>query len=82
MVGIALMAAPRDPQLSALRVAAPARWRARVRKALVAAGTIPGAAKALGINERTLYRWIADDPDLARGIELPLPRASVRKAVR
>ncbi len=76
------MAAPADPQLSALRIAAPARWRARVRKALVAAGTIPGAAAALGVGKRTLFRWCEEDPELARGIELPLPRASLRKAVR
>ena len=56
------MPAPTDRVLSALRIADPARWRATVRAALRAEGTIPGAAASLGVARGTLFRWIAADP--------------------
>lgn len=76
------MPPPADPQLSALRLARPAQWHARVRAAITKAGSVPGGAAILGIHSRTLFRWIASDPTLARGLSLPLPRARVTKAVR
>jgi transposase-like protein len=37
-----------------------------IRKALAEHHTVPAAAQALGVGERTLFRWLARDPSLAR----------------
>ena len=60
--------------LRALRVARPGDWRRRVRAALEGAGEIPRAASVLGVSERTLTRWLAEEPALRAGLELPRPR--------
>ena len=57
--------------LVALKIAAPAEWRDRVRCALLESGNVPGAAKRLGVTSRTVYRWIHDDSSLIDGIDLP-----------
>lgn len=65
------MPAPTDRVLSALRIADPAAWRAKVRAALRAEGSVPGAAATLGVGRATLFRWVNDDPALREGIDLP-----------
>ena len=55
-----------DDYLSAAR-------RMVARTALRRAGTLPDAAVALGIHVRTLQRWIAADPEIARGIDVRGP---------
>lgn len=67
-----------NPRLAALRIAKPDEWHAEVHAALMKAGTVPGAAKALGIGTRTLHRWITETPALIEGVELPPPRSTVR----
>lgn len=57
--------------LSALRIADPPAWRAKVRAALRAEGTLPGAAAALGVSRATLFRWVSEDPATREGIDLP-----------
>lgn len=57
--------------LSALRIADPPAWRAKVRDALRAEGTVPGAAKVLGVGRTTLFRWLDAEPALREGIDLP-----------
>jgi len=57
--------------LTALRIVDPAAWRMKVREALRAEGTIPGAAAVLGIGRSTLFRWVDEDPALREGITLP-----------
>jgi hypothetical protein len=62
--------------MGALKVIDPIAWSAAVRKAMiVAAGRIPDAALALGVAERTLYRWL-DDPALA---DLPRVANGIRR---
>ncbi|MDB4930081.1 MAG: hypothetical protein JWM10_2565 [Myxococcaceae bacterium] len=65
------MPAPTDRVLSALRIADPAAWRAKVRTALRAEGTVPGAAASLGIARATLFRWVSEDPGVREGLDLP-----------
>lgn len=65
------MPASSSPVLSALRIADPAAWRLKVREALRAEGTIPGAATVLGVSRGTLFRWVTEDPTLKDGIDLP-----------
>lgn len=65
------MPAPTDRVLSALRIADPAAWRAKVRAALRAEGTVPGAAASLGVARGTLFRWLSDDPSVREGLDLP-----------
>lgn len=60
-----------NPQLSALKVADPDAWRTKVRAALKAEGSIPGAAIALQVDRTTLFRWVREEPALKEGIELP-----------
>ena len=63
---------PEDAEaLAALRTLRPAGWRRVVRSALRAAGTVAGAARVLGVDRRSLERWIAEVPALAEGIDLP-----------
>lgn len=72
------MAASSNAQLSALRVAKPAEFALKVRAALEQGGSVPAAAKQLGVTPRTLFRWIADAPALIEGLALPPPRAILR----
>ena len=44
--------------------------RHAARAALRGNRTLPDAAVALGIHVRTLQRWIAADPEIARGIDV------------
>lgn len=48
------------PQLSALRIADPARWERIVRSALHTNPTVELAADQLGVSWRTLMRWRAE----------------------
>ncbi len=57
--------------LAALRITDPPAFRARVREALRAEKTIPGAAASLGVARATLFRWLSDDPTLREGLGLP-----------
>ena len=45
-------------------------WRETVRGALCGAGTVPGAAAALGLTARTLQRWLTAEPALRAGIAI------------
>ncbi len=47
-------------QLSALRIADPAKWERLVRRSLQDWPTVELAAKDLGISWRTLMRWRAE----------------------
>jgi transcriptional regulator of acetoin/glycerol metabolism len=50
-------------RLGALKIVQPEKWARELRKAMKAAeGRIPDAAAALGVHERTLYRWL-DEPE-------------------
>jgi ActR/RegA family two-component response regulator len=52
-------------RLSALRVVDRDKWVREIKRAMKAAGgRIPDAAEALGIHERSLYRYL-DEPDFA-----------------
>lgn len=65
-----LPAESRERLLLALRRTDPDGFRREVRPVLAAHGSVVDAARALGVSEATLRRWLADDPDLARGLEL------------
>lgn len=57
--------------ISALRVASPSSFSAKVRRALKDFdGSIPLAAKSLGCSSPALRRWIKDAPRLSKGIKL------------
>lgn len=45
-------------------------WAAMVTAAIRAAGSITGAAEALGVSRDTLERWVAEVPRLVDGVEL------------
>lgn len=72
------MAASSNAALSGLRLAKPAEFARKVRAAVEKAGSIPGAAEALGVTRRTLDRWLTEAPALVEGLELPPPRAVER----
>lgn len=61
----------RNRVLSAEKIASPTVWREKVRAALRAEGTIPGAAVVLDVSRPTLFRWLAEDRSLREGIDLP-----------
>lgn len=61
---------PRERLLLALRRTDPDAFRREVRPVLAAHGGVVAAARALGLSEATLRRLLADDPALARGLEL------------
>lgn len=61
---------PREELLEALRAAAPEQWRAEVRAVLGAYGRVEEAARALGVREGTLRRWVGEVPGLLVGIEV------------
>lgn len=67
-----------NPVLSALRIAKPDEFARKVRAALERGGSVPAAAKALGVATRTLHRWISEAPALAEGVALPPPRSTLR----
>ena len=51
--------------LGALRIYDRAAWLTRVQAALVSSmGDLDQAATPLGVGKRTLYRWIAETPEL------------------
>lgn len=60
----------RERLLLALRRADPDAFRREVRAVLLAQASTSAAARALGLAETTLRALIADDPQLARGLEL------------
>jgi 3-methyladenine DNA glycosylase/8-oxoguanine DNA glycosylase len=61
---------PRERLLLALRRADPDAFRREVRAVLAAQLSTSAAARALGLAEATLRAAIADDPGLARGLDL------------
>jgi ActR/RegA family two-component response regulator len=64
-------------RLSALRVVDRERWAKEIKRAMKAAGgRIPDAAEALGIHERSLYRYL-DEPDFA---DVPRVAVGVRRS--
>ena len=67
---MSLPAEPREPLLLALRRADPAAFHRQVRAVLGAYANIRAAAQALGLAPATLRTLIAEDPALARGIDL------------
>lgn len=69
---------PQARALGALRQADEPRWRATVRGALEAHGSIPRASAALGISHHTLRLWLAGDATLGQGIDL---RRAVTRAL-
>jgi len=51
-------------ELGALRIVAPDKWAAKVKRALREAdGHIAPAAEALDVSQRTLFRWLAEERD-------------------
>jgi len=63
-------------RLSALRIVDRDRWAREIKRAMKAAdGRIPDAAEALGVHERSLYRWL-DEPDFA---DVPRVAVGVRR---
>jgi DNA-binding NtrC family response regulator len=67
-----------NPKLSALRILDPASAALKITLALRAAhGDVGEAAEKLGVNRRSLFRWIADHPKLAA--ELRKMRAEAAK---
>lgn len=58
-------------RLNAMLELHPEQWFETVRAALKKHRRVPDAAEDLGVSTRTLYRWIKENPKLARGIELP-----------
>lgn len=70
---------PGTKPLRRLRGVDRAAWVARVREAMRdAGGRIPDAAAALGVHERTLYRWLDDtDPSTQRMTLAATPRVRV-----
>jgi transposase-like protein len=54
------MPRPKTPGLSALRLEEPAKVQAKLVAALDAHKTVRKAAVALGISERTFFRWWAE----------------------
>lgn len=67
---MSIPAEPREPLLAALREVDPAGFRSEVRAVLAAQASTSAAARALGVAEATLRRWISEDPAIARGISL------------
>lgn len=65
-----LPAESRERLLLALRKADPDAFRREIRPVLAAHGGVTDAARALGVARETLRRWLADDPALARGLDL------------
>lgn len=62
------VAAPKTPRrispLGALRIVDPAKWAAKVKRALRESGGHVGpAADALEISKRQLFRWLAEERD-------------------
>ncbi len=51
--------------------------RSLARAALTRSLSVPVAAKELGVSERTLWRWLAQDPAIREGLELPAARGGV-----
>lgn len=74
------MAAANDRILSALRIADPPAWRAKIRAALRTEGTLAGAVASLGVARSTLFRWLAEDPTLREGIEIRDTRGRPKKS--
>lgn len=66
-------------RMAALRLLHPVQWRAEVRAALRAAGTIRGAARALGVSAHMVAPWLDSDDDLAAGYERRGPGRPVRR---
>jgi transposase-like protein len=62
---VTLPAEDRERLLAALRRVDPAGFRAEVRAVLTAHEEVAAAARALGVAEATLRRWLAADPTLA-----------------
>lgn len=63
-----------NPKLSALRILDPAGAATKIKMALrTARGDVGEAAEKLGVNRRSLFRWIHDHPEL--GAELRKMRA-------
>lgn len=52
---------------------APDAWCAAIRAAILRAGSLRGAARALGVSARELGRWLARDPELAKGVVIRAP---------
>jgi hypothetical protein len=65
-----LPAESRERLLLALRRTDPDAFRRELRPVLAAHGNVVDAARALGLSETTLRGLLADDPALARGLEL------------
>jgi ActR/RegA family two-component response regulator len=56
-------------ELGALRVVDPVAWETRIRRELASAGGhIATAAKSLGVSVRQLSRWLAELPNVPRGV--------------
>jgi len=61
-------------KIGAMKVANPPMWARLVADAMRGAGgRIPDAARALGVSDRTLFRWLDDDllrdvPRVANGL--------------
>jgi hypothetical protein len=67
-----------NPKLSALRILDPAGAAMKIKIALrQACGDVGEAAEKLGVNRRSLFRWIHDHPELAQ--ELRKMRAEAAK---
>lgn len=65
-----LPAESRERLLLALRRTDPEAFRREVRPVLAAHGSVGAAARALGLADATLRALLADDPALARGLDL------------
>jgi ActR/RegA family two-component response regulator len=64
-------------RLSALKVVDRERWAREIKRAMKASGgRIPDAAEALGVHERSLYRWL-DEPDFE---DVPRVGVGVRRS--
>jgi transposase-like protein len=52
--------------------------REEVRAALQATGSVPKAARLLGVGERTLWNWLRQDPLAREGVRLPEARTPTK----
>lgn len=58
-------------RLGALKVVDPDAFKSELRSALLAnGGSVPDAAKSLGVGRVTMFRWLKEDDSIATGIDL------------
>lgn len=62
------MSTARNPKIHALRIIDPPAWRQKVIAAIKQHGNIRAAAEALDVGYRTMFDWLAADPELDRAL--------------